>query len=223
MWRTVVVFFLIPLLLSFSQDQDLLDLTKKKEEKKGEKSAEKTDVVIHGEGRGIIISTHSKTVPLPLKVTLESFDRSEYRWGEPFVYEVSIENVSSVPFDIPWEPDLSKVKSQTRAGSAITELQLLLFVDQIGRETLFGGLSLYGNSAVATTIKKLQAGGKGKIRAPASWRFGISDVNQRMLNLLPAKLALRAQANLMDYPVDSAKYIPSLSNRLSIEMRKEQD
>ena len=79
MWRTVVVFFLIPLLLSFSQDQDLLDLTKKKEEKKEEKSADKADSVIHGEGRGIIISTHSKTAPLPLKVTLESFDRSEYR------------------------------------------------------------------------------------------------------------------------------------------------
>jgi hypothetical protein len=109
-----------------------------------------------------------------LRTTLASLDRTQYRVGDEPTFEVTVENVGSLPLKIPFSPHLADLQPAD-PGQKFTysELAVVLWIGgtQWSANT-GGGVALYGAEDHADTMLTLNPGesvriiGKGKFVLP---------------------------------------------------------
>lgn len=126
---------------------------------------------------GLSVGTHSgRTLP-SLRVTLLSLDRSDYRTGDPVIYEVMIQNVGTTPVELPWSPDahlfsdLSFAFPQV-ASASVRQSFLSLEILGAGAQRLASlePRPLFGHHSVAGSLQTLAPRATAWIRVPGFWR-----------------------------------------------------
>jgi hypothetical protein len=100
-----------------------------------------------------------------IQITLFSISPLLQRAGDPFVYEVIVENVGRKSVRIPWSPEQNLFSRRMRdARTATVSLSTASASPQ-----LIANVTLYGAEAVAGSLLDLAPGDKARIRAPGVW------------------------------------------------------
>ena len=122
-----------------------------------------------GSGGG---SSHESPSPYKLQVALETLDPRSYRPGDPFVYEVLIENRGTRDVVIPWSPDRVLVQRATPDPSTALRGSLIIEVTDARQKViaLLESQPLYGTEALDETLITLKPGERARVRVPAVWR-----------------------------------------------------
>jgi len=133
-------------------------------------------------GRGIVDSRHDDCdVPNApkdsgaLRTRLVWLDRDEYAVGDRQKFEVRIENVGSVPVEMPFSPhlaDLQPVDASQKFGYSVARVEFWIGGTRWEWTSSEGGVALYGASQHPGTILTMHPGewvriiGTGKITRP---------------------------------------------------------
>ena len=117
-------------------------------------------------------STHAPASPL--KLTLVSVDRTDFVYGEEFIYEVLIENTGREPITLPWSPDLGAfVQPAPRIPAGYLRGSVYLQVESAsGQPAVLALLDLqplYGSDEVPRSRLSLAPGRTALLRVPAQW------------------------------------------------------
>lgn len=139
---------------------------------------------------GGVVSGTEPTAPLALSLTLP---QAAYRFEDEFVFEVVIQNLTGVPFPIPWEPDWRRIVPEERPPElpeAYRNAALFLYAGFGGQEVNLVSFGLDGSEEVAGSIRILAPGETVRIRAKGNWsRFtGLTETG-----LSPFKVSLWAE------------------------------
>jgi hypothetical protein len=129
---------------------------------------ELTDALVHDEtGKSIAASIQRTTLGQPpLRVRLERTDRREYRIKDRIQYEISVENISSVPIVIPWSPTLVGTR-ELPANYRHVSLDFVLIGVRQREWTLYRTVGVYGSSEIPGSLKTLKPGERVFIHVPA--------------------------------------------------------
>jgi hypothetical protein len=117
---------------------------------------------------GHVSATTGKKPPSPLKATLESLDRLSYSIGDPFVYEIVIENVSGQDVVLPWSPDRSFVQRESPPTTALKASLMIEVTDRVQKKTVswLEPRQLLGSEQLNGTLQRLAPGDRARIRVP---------------------------------------------------------
>jgi hypothetical protein len=117
-------------------------------------------------------STHQPASPL--RLTLLSVDRTDFVYGEEFIYEVLIENIGRETIVLPWSPDLGAfVQPAPRLPAGYLRGSVYLRVESASGQpevlALLESQSLYGSDEVPRSRLNLAPGRTALLRVPARW------------------------------------------------------
>ena len=143
------------------------------------------------------VSSSSHPPPSPLKVTLVSVDRTDFVYGEEFVYEVLIENISKELVTLPWSPDQGAfVQPAPRIPSGYISGSVYLLVESASGQpavlALLDSQSLYGSDEVSRSRLALAPGRTALLRVPAQWSATMDEGRTRILQQPDGAVQVRA-------------------------------
>jgi hypothetical protein len=94
-----------------------------------------------------------------LRTSLVSLDRADYQIGDELTFEVTVQNIGSVPIRIPFSPHLADLQPSDPAEKfSYYELQIALWIAGDGWWTTAGGAMLYGADSHANTVLTVKPG-----------------------------------------------------------------
>jgi len=111
---------------------------------------------------------------VPLRIELLQLNRTEYREGDDFVYEVRLRNITNKEALIPWEPDWSKfpIGSNTPPPAGFKSAHLVVrFADSSVELRAISAHTLFGSSGVSSSLLSLQPGESARIRGRGRFTF----------------------------------------------------
>jgi len=114
----------------------------------------------------VAVSPHHP-VASSIRVLPPQLDRAEYRLGDPFFFEVVIENVSSSPLEFPTLLDGSMI-DRDMAGAAVASVVLTFDDKLLGRQTVSPQF-LYGSRDVPGSLVAVEPHESLRIRVQGRW------------------------------------------------------
>jgi len=115
--------------------------------------------IVGGVGHGQIATRQN------LRVTLSSVAPQLQRAGDPFVYEVIVENIGQQSVGIPWSPE-HRLFSRRMREAKVADVSLSTVAPN---PQLIASVTLYGAEDVAGSLLNLAPGDRARIRAPGTW------------------------------------------------------
>ncbi len=101
----------------------------------------------------------------PLRVTLASIAPDLLRAGDPFVYELLVENIGKNVVRMPWSPEQHLFSRRMRHASVAS----ISLSPAKGTSQVIVSVALFGAEAVPGSLLGLAPGEKALIRAPGLW------------------------------------------------------
>jgi|SRR5688572_12239585 len=133
----------------------------------------------------------------PLKVTLVSIDRTDFMYGDEFVYEVLIENTGGQPITLPWSPDRGAfVQPAPRTPAGYLSGRLYLHVESVTAQPVLLALlesqMLFGSDEVPRSRLILAPGRTALLRVPAQWSASMPEGRAGILKQPDGAVQVRA-------------------------------
>ena len=161
----------------------------------------------------VVVSSHSDhpAPPIPLKMTLLSFDAARYALQDQFIYELRLENIGSESVDVPSSVD----NSQFRQDAPGTQSILIALKDADGSGVLpLASADFYGSASVAGSLITLPPGGTIRLRGSGIWEA-------RNVPTGWGTRAVNVRASLDRWIVGQEVYHPAESiNGITVEVRE---
>lgn len=137
---------------------------------------------------------------LPVKISILSIDKLDYRLDEPMVFEVRIENVGDKPLSMPWTLDWRLAERRNaRPNSLLVAVIVPLVVDRAnGKNAIdrrqFRSVLLFGSLDVPGTSVSIPPGGTARLRVSSASLFRTEKV------VFPLETSVKAKLTFQEGP-----------------------
>jgi hypothetical protein len=183
-WLPVSLALIFSTNASFAQEVGFVDVTQIVARTELRHPAPRSDEATDRRGGGGIVDSRHDHCDVPnapkdagaLRTTLVWLDRDEYAVGDHQKFEVRIENVGSVPVEMPFSPhlaDLQPVDASQKFGYSVVRVEFWIGGTRWDEtDSTWGDVALYGASQHPGTMLTMHPGewvriiGTGKITRP---------------------------------------------------------
>jgi len=137
-------------------------------------------------------------LPATLRLKLLSVDRTDYIYGDYFVFEVLIENTGNKVVTLPWSPNTGEfMQPVPRIPDGFLSGRVSVHVESATGEpallSLLDSQSLYGSNEVPRSLLRLEPGRTARIRAATQWSAPMPQGREAILRQPAGAVRLRAR------------------------------
>jgi hypothetical protein len=153
---------------------------------------------------------HSPPPVLPFELAGVTFDRTDYRLGDGFVYECTLRYTGTTPFTFPVSSEVHRFR-RTMDGLRMASLAIRFEDALLGRQTP-DIETLYGSPEVPGSLITFAPNQTLKVRASGIWRLQEAQTMPQggwSRQILPA-VALRMQFTLEQYQETRSESVPTI-------------
>jgi hypothetical protein len=161
---------------------------------------------------GNLPTADTRRLKAPLRLRILSLDRLNYRYGEPFVVDLVVENIGKTDVALPWSPSPANVS--TAPDAPLQSISLALYAEAAPGLTLRMELPhLYGAAFDQNSLNILRPGDSAEIVASGTFE-GQSAQEQALgrLNAREVEVRIRATVQWL-YAENGSTYGPLESER----------